>query len=486
LRGKYKSIIATIIICICASFAVINLKEDNAYANTVPILYSDAVEANVGQEISIPVKIKNNTGIMGFEIELKYNSDVFELKEVNKADILSGVFGTDMEVALNDTINIIWAGVSNISTDETLFYLNFYVKDDVSDNEIYQINMTSVKTDIFDEKYNDVLLEAQNITVNVSKSPGMVDTKPVPTDEPITASNEYVIYSNDLECMPGSNIMVPIYIRENKGVMGFVFSVKYDDNIMTPISVNKGKILSDNAIFDNNIRLTNGAFKVLWSGTEAINEDGELFNIVFNIKKEATLGITPIQLSCDNKDTFDESYDDLMLDIKDIQLNIVAGYNNEPIATESPDIKPDKTPIPTFVPNIPNNNINQITDKNAAISNPIDNIQPNQKQNEIMSLKKIKIKYVRSVKKKKITLKWKQTGDKKISGYEIQYSTSKKFKKAKLKKVPKNKTSLTITKLKSKKKYYVRIRSYNKYTSENGVTKKKHSNWSKVKSCKVK
>jgi len=346
--------------------------------------------------------------------------------------------------------------------------------------------MTSVKTDIFDEKYNDVLLEAQNITVNVSKSPGMVDTKPVPTDEPITASNEYVIYSNDLECMPGSNIMVPIYIRENKGVMGFVFSVKYDDNIMTPISVNKGKILSDNAIFDNNIRLTNGAFKVLWSGTEAINEDGELFNIVFNIKKEATLGITPIQLSCDNKDTFDESYDDLMLDIKDIQLNIVAGYNNEPIATESPDIKPDKTPIPTFVPNIPNNNINQITDKNAAISNPIDNIQPNQKQNEIMSLKKIKIKYVRSVKKKKITLKWKQTGDKKISGYEIQYSTSKKFKKAKLKKVPKNKTSLTITKLKSKKKYYVRIRSYNKYTSENGVTKKKHSNWSKVKSCKVK
>ena len=52
-----------------------------------------------------------------------------------------------------------------------------------------------------------------------------------------------------------------------------------------------------------------------------------------------------------------------------------------------------------------------------------------------------------------------------ITGYEIQYSTSKKFTKktTKSKKVTGyKKTSVKISKLKAKKTYYVRIRTYKK------------------------
>lgn len=89
-------------------------------------------------------------------------------------------------------------------------------------------------------------------------------------------------------------------------------------------------------------------------------------------------------------------------------------------------------------------------------------------------------------KKKGFTAKWKkQTAQ--TDGYEIQYSTDSKFKKGtKIKEVNKNKTtSQSISKLKAKKKYYVRIRTYKK-VKVNGKSTKICSGWSKVKTVKTK
>ena len=80
--------------------------------------------------------------------------------------------------------------------------------------------------------------------------------------------------------------------------------------------------------------------------------------------------------------------------------------------------------------------------------------------------------------KKKATVKYKKISG--AYGYQIQYSTNKKFKKGN-KSSNTTKLSKTVKKLKSKKKYYVRIRTYR---TVNG--KKIYSNWSKVKNIKVK
>ena len=77
------------------------------------------------------------------------------------------------------------------------------------------------------------------------------------------------------------------------------------------------------------------------------------------------------------------------------------------------------------------------------------------------------------VKGKKIKLTLKKV--KNATGYEIQYATNKKFKKAKTKKVKKLK--VTLKKLKKKKKYFIRVRAFNKTTK---------GAWSKVKKVKVK
>ncbi len=83
--------------------------------------------------------------------------------------------------------------------------------------------------------------------------------------------------------------------------------------------------------------------------------------------------------------------------------------------------------------------------------------------------------------KKKFTVTWAKVSG--VKGYQIQYSSDKKFKKNnKSVTVTKQKsTKATVKKLKSKKKYYVRVRTYK---TVNG--KKIYSSWSKAKSVKTK
>lgn len=81
--------------------------------------------------------------------------------------------------------------------------------------------------------------------------------------------------------------------------------------------------------------------------------------------------------------------------------------------------------------------------------------------------------------KKRFTVQWKK--DKKADGYQVQYSTDKKFKKnVKSMNVSKKNTKATVKKLKKGKTYRVRIRSYKKIDG-----KKYYSGWGKVKSVKV-
>ena len=89
--------------------------------------------------------------------------------------------------------------------------------------------------------------------------------------------------------------------------------------------------------------------------------------------------------------------------------------------------------------------------------------------------------------KKAITVKWKKQAAKmsksRITGYQIQLATDKQFTKNKKTVNVKGykKVSKKVKKLKAKKKYYVRIRTYKTVSGQ-----KYYSAWSKVKAIKTK
>lgn len=85
--------------------------------------------------------------------------------------------------------------------------------------------------------------------------------------------------------------------------------------------------------------------------------------------------------------------------------------------------------------------------------------------------------------KRALSLRWKKQ-TKNVTGYQIRYSTSKKFTKKATKTVrvkSVKKTSLTVKKLKAKKTYYVQIRTYKKVGA-----KYYYASWSKTKKAKTK
>lgn len=88
----------------------------------------------------------------------------------------------------------------------------------------------------------------------------------------------------------------------------------------------------------------------------------------------------------------------------------------------------------------------------------------------------VKLSSVKNISSKSIKVTWKKKSG--VTGYQVQYSTSSKMKSAKTVTVKKAKTtSVTISKLKKGKKYYVRVRAY---TKKNGKTK--YTAWSAKKS----
>ena len=92
----------------------------------------------------------------------------------------------------------------------------------------------------------------------------------------------------------------------------------------------------------------------------------------------------------------------------------------------------------------------------------------------------VKLTSVKNDKGKKLKAYWKKNT--KVTGYQVQYSTSSKFKSAKTVTVKgcKN-TSTTITKLTKNKKYYVRVRTYKTVSKTNY-----YSGWSSAKSVTIK
>ena len=92
------------------------------------------------------------------------------------------------------------------------------------------------------------------------------------------------------------------------------------------------------------------------------------------------------------------------------------------------------------------------------------------------SLKKL------TTKKGKLTVSWEKTAEE-IDGFQVAYSTKKSFSKKATKtiNVSFTKTKKTVKGLKSKKKYYVRIRTYANVGGQDI-----YSDWSKVKNIKIK
>lgn len=177
----------------------------------------------------------------------------------------------------------------------------------------------------------------------------------------------------------------------------------------------------------------------------------------------------------------------LYSDYTDVKVGKVP--ENLVIPTPKPTPTPLVTPPPTPVPKTTPTPIPTPTQKTSGtpVKTSASNAKPttapaNTNKNPKQAV--LKAPVIKKVKagKKKVSVSWKKSAQS-ITGYQIQYSTSASFKKGKktITISGKKKQSRTIKKLKTKKKYYIRIRTYQVINGKKTVSK-----WSKTKKFKTK
>lgn len=147
---------------------------------------------------------------------------------------------------------------------------------------------------------------------------------------------------------------------------------------------------------------------------------------------------------------------------------IMPSPSPQPSLKPNPDNQSANTPKPTVTPEVPTKG--NIPQSSQTVNDGKNNAK-------MTSLTKIKGVVAKNQKKCKVKVTWKKVSN--SMGYQIQYATNKKFKKAKKKTV--KYTFVTLKKLKKKKTYFIRIRAYKMADG-----KKVYGKWSSVKKVKVK
>lgn len=125
--------------------------------------------AKTSEEIEIPVELKNNPGILGFTITIRYDEEIFELIDIKNGDVFDGVLQFTKPQIYTDGCRCLWDGL-NIDKDNVrdgvLIRLNFHVRDTAKKGK-YPIIVECAGNDVIDDNLENVPVEIKNGEINI-------------------------------------------------------------------------------------------------------------------------------------------------------------------------------------------------------------------------------------------------------------------------------------------------------------------------------
>lgn len=153
----------------------------NVFASSVSNrVYTDAITIEAGEQITIPVRIENNDGFMGFSVIVTYDKNVFTPVSVSKGSMLSGMFNDSIATSTDNSFKVVFTGTDDVVSDGVLFNAVFDVSDSVSGN--YDIELSYSQPDTFKEGWENVNLNCEDAEVTVTVNGTTAPTTVKPTD----------------------------------------------------------------------------------------------------------------------------------------------------------------------------------------------------------------------------------------------------------------------------------------------------------------
>jgi len=426
-----------------------------AFAAETPTITVSSAEANIGETVQLKVSLINNPGINTFSLGFDYDTSKLNLLGVEFEPGISGQF-----VYVKKAV---WLNNKDITTNGNYLMLNFKVLDNATPGEA-EVTVTYNKGDIsnYDEDDLEFDIVAGKVIVQYSGDEGGSDDD-VDTckhsggtatciDRAICGfcHKEYGEYDLDNHKLLVLKDEIPATCT-SPGLSKGIYCEACDRMIVLPSIIMGGHEYDDN-----------------WT-----------------VDKKATTSVDGSKskhcIRCDAKTSVTKIYK-----ASGVKLSTSSYTYNGKIKSPKVYIKNSKGKT--------------ISSSNYTITKPSGRKNVGKYtytikfKNEYSGTKKLTLTIdpkgtnISSVSaaKKAFTVKWKKQSEKmatsRITGYQIQYSTSKKFTSPKTVTVSGySNISKKITKLSAKKTYYVRIRTYK---IVNGT--RYYSKWSAYKSVKTK
>ncbi|MBR6785990.1 MAG: leucine-rich repeat protein, partial [Clostridia bacterium] len=200
-----------------------DISVSNAEVDSSTVISGGNVEVQAGEAISVPLYIKNGVGLSSFSIELKYNGKKLAFSSASAGEVIGGkVNATVAETA--DKVVIEWNG-SPVTKDGVLLNITFEAAEYVQSCE-------------------NVFVLCQNAGFENGTAKNVVCTDALVNISNPLDNQSAEIYSKNYLRIVDSVIEIPVYIRNNHGMMGFGMTFEYDASVITPIEAVAGDMFS--------------------------------------------------------------------------------------------------------------------------------------------------------------------------------------------------------------------------------------------------
>lgn len=164
------------------------------------VVFSEDIAFVEEEALKIPIKITNNSGIMGFKIHIDYPKDKITIFGAEPGDVIKQGSFSDNAGAAEGSMDVLWTGVSDEVSDGVLFYLLLRPKEVIQSDVILQLSYS--QGDTFNENWEDVILDCKSITLLASHVEADTEITDMEMEEPsgtetANISTEYVIKDAD-------------------------------------------------------------------------------------------------------------------------------------------------------------------------------------------------------------------------------------------------------------------------------------------------
>ncbi|MDD6763098.1 MAG: hypothetical protein PUD92_05635 [Clostridiales bacterium] len=251
------------------------LSSANAFASSATSIFVENTSVAVNEEILVPIKINNNTGICGATLSVSYDNSLV-LKSISVGEALGSLIMTKPGNLASNPFNLVFDGIEEDSTNGVIAYLCFNV---MSESGTYDISVTYEAGDIVNGNLEALEVETLGGQVTVGTSPGGGTGDEGGDNEDVEKHDNPIITIGNVTANPVESIDVPVYMAGNTGICGTTLKIAYDE-ALTLTGITKGDALSG-LIMTKPGNLSANPFNLVFDGIEEDVTNGLFFTLTF-------------------------------------------------------------------------------------------------------------------------------------------------------------------------------------------------------------